>query len=199
MKFSRLVILLVLVGLTASAAMADGIDPTVVIRQVDPPPIAITDPFGSFSFLASTGTGIQNETGLTLVSISLTFFTISPNNDVLDFNAGPQIDGIFPFTSSSKTVNPFNGSTTLTFFGLDETHLGILSAACNEETNTDNDHDADDCSGPIYSIEVDGIPPGDLVVGVATVSAPEPATLMLLSAGLVGLAAFRKRSPVVQN
>jgi len=121
-----------------------------------------------------------------------------PATPKLDFNAGPQIDGIFPFASSSKTLNP-NGSTTLTFFGLDESHLGVLSAVCNAETNTDNDFDADDCSGPIYSIEIDGIPAGDMVVGVATVSAPEPATLMLLSAGLVGLAAFRKRSAAVQN
>ena len=198
MKLSRLVVVLVLIGFAASAAMADGIDPTVVIRQVDPPPTAITDPFGSFSFIASnpqTAIGIQNDTGLTLVSISLTFFTAIPINDALDFNPGPQIDGVFPFSSSSKTVNP-NGSTTLTFFGLDESHLGVLSAAC---TNTDNDFDADDCSGPIYSIEIDGIPAGDLVVGVGTVSAPEPATLALLSAGLVGLAAFRKRRAAVQN
>jgi len=192
--------LLALVGLTASAAMADGIDPTVVIRQVDPPPpTLVADPFGSFGVFATTQSPVQafqNNTGLVLISISVTLFGIPP----LDFNPGDQVPNPdlelpneFPFLSATKTLNA-DGSITLLFFGLDDTHLGLSPSVCNP----DSDMDADDCVGPIYGIAFDGIPTGALVVGAATVSAPEPATLLLLSTGFLGLAALRKRRPSLQ-
>ena len=207
LKFSRLFLLLALIGLTASVAMADGIDPTVVIRQVDPPPpTSVTDPFGSFGVFAMAASpaapqaniqAFQNDTGLTLISISVTLFGIPP----LDFSPGDQVSNPelelpneFPFLHATKTVNS-DGSTTLNFFGLDDTHLGLLASVCNP----DSDMDADDCTGPIYGIEFDGIPTGAFVVGVATVSAPEPATLLLLSTGFLGLAALRKRRLTAQN
>jgi hypothetical protein len=201
LKFSRLLFLLALVGLTATVAMADAIDPTVVIRQVDPPPpTSVTDPFGSFGVFATQKDPIQafqNNTGITLLSISVTLFGIPP----LDFSPGDQIPdpelelpNEFPFLFATKTVNG-DGSTTLAFFGTDETHLGLLSSVCNP----DSDMDADDCVGPIYGIEFDGIPTNAFVVGVATVSAPEPGTLLLLSAGCVGIAAWRKRRAILQN
>lgn len=184
--------------------MADGIDPTVVIRQTDPVPILITSPTQTIGLFGQGTTanggvvdiGIENVTGMTLVSVSVTLIGLNAN---LDFTAGPQdIEGNFPFLDSTRTVNP-NGSVTLTFFGIDEFHTGLLSGTCDEETNTDNDFDADDCAGPIYDIEIAGIPLGDIVTGAATVSSPEPGTLMLLSAGLVGLAALRKRRAALQN
>jgi hypothetical protein len=201
LKFSRLLLLLALVGLSATAAMADAIDPTVVIRQVDPPPpTSVTDPFGSFGVFATALLPVesfQNNTGLVLTSISLTLFGIPS----LDFSPGDQVPNPalelpneFPFLTATKTVND-DGSTTLTFFGLDATHLGLLPSVCN----LDSDTDADDCVGPIYGIAFDGIPTGAFVTGVATVSAPEPATLLLLSTGFLGLAAFRKRRASLQN
>jgi len=201
LKFTKFFALLVLVGLTATAAMADGIDPTVVIRQVDPPPpTSVTNPFGTFGVFATQQAPIQafqNNTGITLISLSLTLFGIP----ALDFSPGDQVPdpelelpNEFPFLFGTKTVNA-DGSTTLNFFGLDATHLGLLPSACNE----DSDMDADDCTGPIYGIEFDGIPAGAFVVGAATVSAPEPASFLLLSAGLLGLAAFGKRRLALQN
>jgi hypothetical protein len=203
-RLSKVFVLLALVGITASAAMADGVDPTVVIRQTDPAPILITSPTQTIGLFGQGTTanngivdiGIQNVSGFTLTSITVTLIGLNAN---LDFTAGTQdIESQFPFPflNSSRTVNP-NGSVTLAFFGLDDTHQGLLSGACNEETNTDNDFDADDCTGPIYEIEIAGIPLGDIVSGAATVSAPEPGTLMLLSAGLVGLAALRRRRAVL--
>jgi hypothetical protein len=196
-KLSKIFVLLALVGIAASAAMADGVDPTVVIRQVDPPPTPITDPNGTIGVFATAQQNIfafQNDTGVTLLSLTVTLFGL---NTPLDFSFGENPgDGIFANTFSF--VNS-NGSTTLMFSGIDEFHTGLLAAACNEETNTDNDLDADDCVGGIYSIEIDGIPVGAVVVGSATVSAPEPGTLVLLFAGLAGLAVLGKRRIALQN
>ncbi|MBS1839635.1 MAG: PEP-CTERM sorting domain-containing protein [Acidobacteria bacterium] len=208
MKFSKLFVLLLLVGLTASAAMADTIDPTVVIRQVDPPPVAITNPFGTIPVFATANQNVfafQNDTGLTLVSLSVTLFGL---NMPLDFSFGENPgDGIFANTQLHQNDN---GSFTLIFSGVDANHTGLLPAICNTENsnededgnwdgNWDEDGSCPQCVGGIYSLEIDGIPSGAIVGGSATVSAPEPATLLLLSAGLVGLAGLRKRRAAVQN
>ena len=188
MKFSKLFVLLALIVLAVSVAKADTIDPTVIIRQVDPVPVPITDPNGTIplSFSATANVfAFQNDTGTLLYSLSLTLFGFPQG---LDFNFGTNPgDGIF--SSFAKTVNQ-DGSQSLLFFGIDDSHTGLLpSTGCNLES----DGDADDFCGPVYTIEIDGIPANDFVFGTATVSTPEPATLLLLSTGLVGLAAFRRR------
>jgi PEP-CTERM motif len=202
-KFSRLFVLLVLVGLTASAAMADGIDPTVVIRQVDPPPVAITDPFGTIGVFATASQNVfafQNDTGETLVSLSVTLFGL---NLPLDFSFGENAgDGIFADTSVTENSN---GSTTLLFSGLDADHTGLLPADCSngglEFLAANPNSFCPQCTGGVYSLVFDftGVPSGALVVGAATVSAPEPGTLILLSAGMVGLFGLRKRKAALQN
>ena len=188
MKFSKLFLVLALVVLATSVAKADTIDPTVIIRQVDPVPVPITDPNGTIplSFSASANVfAFQNDTGTLLYSLSLTLFGFPQG---LDFNFGDNPgDGIF--AGFSKTVNQ-NGSQTLLFSGIDDSHTGLLpSTGCQGE----NDGDADDFCGPVYTIEIDGIPAGDFVFGTATVSTPEPATLLLLSTGLIGIAGLRRR------
>ena len=187
-KFSKLFLALALVVLATSVAKADTIDPTVIIRQVDPPPVPITDPNGTIPLSFSANQNIfafQNDTGTLLYSLSLTLFGFPQG---LDFNFGDNPgDGIF--SSFSKTVNQ-DGSQTLLFVGIDEFHTGLLpSTGCNVES----DGDADDFCGPIYTIEIDGIPANDFVFGTATVSTPEPATLLLLSTGLIGIAGLRRR------
>jgi len=53
LKASRILCVPTLAGFAATVAMADGVDPTVVIRRVDPPPIAITSPDQTFNILAT--------------------------------------------------------------------------------------------------------------------------------------------------
>jgi len=194
-KYSKLFLLLALAVLAASVAKADTIDPTVIIRQVDPPPVAITNPNGTIPLSASANNNVfafQNDTGTLLYSLSLTLFGFPQG---LDFNFGDNPgDGIY--SSFSKTINQ-DGSQTLLFFGIDETHTGLLPADCTGVTPLANTF-CQQCVGPVYTIEFDGIPVNDFVFGLATVSTPEPATLLLLSTGLVGLAAFRKRRPSPQ-
>ena len=139
MKFSKLFLSLALVVLAVSVAKADTIDPTVIIRQVDPSPVLITDPNGTTPLAFSANQNVfafQNDTGTLLYSLSLTLFGFPQG---LDFNFGDNPgDGIF--SSFSKTVNQ-DGSQTLLFFGIDELHTGLLpSTSCN----FDNDGDADD-------------------------------------------------------
>jgi len=203
-KLSRLFVLLVLVGFTASAALADGIDPTVVIRQVDPPPVAITDPFGTIIVSATADQNVfafQNDTGLTLVSLSVTLFGLTVP---LDFSFGED-PGAGIFANTQLTQNN-NGSFTLLFSGLDADHTGLLPAVCNTGgIEVLASSYCQQCVGGIYSLVFDfSDVPADqlknvLVVGAATVSAPEPGTLMLLSAGLVGLLGLRKRKAALPN
>jgi hypothetical protein len=190
-KFSRLFLLVALIGLTATAAMADGIDPTVIIRRVDPPPIAITDPHESFPLMASPAHNVfafQNDTNTLLYSLSLTLFGFPV---ALDFNFGEN-PGADIFSSFAKNVNS-DGSTTLLFYGVDETHTGLLPANCFGVVPSNLSTSCQHCVGDVYTLEFDGIPQGAFVFGVGTVATPEPATALLLTTGLAGIAALKKR------
>src|SRR5260370_42554736 len=121
--------------------------PAVIIRPVEPPQVPITDPNGTIplSFSASQNIfAFRNDTGTLLYSLSLTLFGFPQG---LDFNFGTNPgDGIY--SSFSKPINQ-DGSQTLLFFGIDDFHTGLLpSTGCN----LDSDGDADDFSGPVYTI-----------------------------------------------
>jgi hypothetical protein len=181
--------------------MADGVDPTVIIRKVDPPPISITSTSQTFSIFATLQNNIfafQNDTGVTLTGLVLDLF---PGNSGLIYSCGA-FAGADIFASCTATAGN-NGDTILSFFGVGNGFTGIEAATCTSDDKgigddlhapfDNNEDEKSVCTGGVYSLEFDGIPQGSQVRGTGTVSAPEPMTATLLVGGLIGLAGLRKR------
>ena len=200
MRVSRILVVLALAGFAASAAMADGVDPTVIIRRVDPPPIAITSPAQTFDLFATAAHNIfafQNDTGFTLTSLTLDLFAGTSN---LLYSCGSFAGGdIFANCNASAGSNH---DTILAFFGVGNGFTGIAPATCSSEDEGEgddwhaignNNDDERTCVGGIYSLEFDGIPADAVVRGTGTFATPEPMTAVMVIGGLAGLAGLRKR------
>ena len=201
MKVSRILFVLALAGFAATAALADGVDPTVIIRRVDPPPIAITSPNQTFNLFATLNNNVfafQNQTGVLLTGLTLDLFA---GNAGLIYSCGGFAGGDI-FANCTATEGS-QGDTILSFFGVGNGFTGIEAATCTTEDkgkgddlNAPKDNNEDEktvCTGGVYSLEFDGIPRGTQVRGTGTVSAPEPMTAAMLLTGLVGLAGLGKR------
>ena len=208
---SKILIVLALAAFAASTALADGLDPTVVVRKVDPPPIAITSPTETFDIFATAKNNVfafQNDTGITLTSLTLDLFAGSWG---LTYSCGSFAGGGV-FADCSSTPGP-GGETIVSFFGVGGVDTGIAPATCTTDdkgkgddkwNSGDNDGDKNDkdkdnhddktsCTGGIYSLEFGGIPKGAVVEGTGSFVTPEPATAVMLFSGLLGLAGLRKR------
>src|SRR4029077_2081981 len=200
LKASRILCVLALAGFAATVAMADGVDPTVVIRRVDPAPLAITSPNETFDLFATQQNNIfafQNDTGVTLTGLTLDLFAGSAG---LLYSCG-NLAGADIFSTCSSSPGS-NGATIISFLGVGGNFSGLNAASCSSDDEgggddlNSNDNNSDDkptCVGGIFSLEFDGIPAGAQVRGTGTVSAPEPVTSVLLVSGLLGLAGLRKR------
>jgi hypothetical protein len=201
LRLSRILVVLALAGFAASAVLADGVDPTVVIRRVDPAPLAITSSNETFDLSATKEHNLfafQNDTGVTLVSLTLDLFA---GNVGLTYSCG-DFAGADIFSSCTASSGA-NGATIISFFGIGNGFSGLDAATCGTDDEgggddihapTNNNQDEKpSCTGGIFSLEFDGIPNGAKVQGTGTVSAPEPMTSVLLVSGLIGLAGLRKR------
>jgi len=177
--------------------MADGADPLISVRRVDPAPIAITSPTQTFLIFFIAGSSpvfdfaFQNDTGVTLTSLTLRLA------QGLTYNCDPTFLSADIFSTCGTSPGPL-GSTTVAFSGTGGLFTGLDAASCtpNNSGDGDDDNDWDDkpsCTGGIFSIEFSGLTPGEVVLGTGTVGVPEPMTAALLFSGLVGLAGFRKR------
>ena len=192
MKVSRIVLALLLGAFGASVAMADAVDPTVIIRKVDPPPVIITSPDQTFNLFATQKNNVfafQNATGFLLTSITLDLF-----GQNLAFSCGEFAGGnIFANCSATQGTH---GDWILSFFGVGDGFSGVEAATCSTPSQRRGD-DRDDhncnCTGGVYSFEFDGIPRGAVVTGTGTVGTPEPVTAVMLLGGLAGLAGLRRR------
>lgn len=183
--------------------MADGIDPTVIIRRVDPTPLPITSTDETFNIFATATHNIfafQNDTGVTLTTLTLDLFA---GNSGLVYSCG-SFAGADIFADCSASAGA-NGATIISFFGVGNGFSGLDAASCTVVDKGKGDDDGDDsldkknsddkvtCTGGIFSLEFDGIPKGAVVRGTGTVGTPEPATAVMLVSGLFGLAGLRKR------
>ena len=195
-----------LLGLAMAAfavvgAKADAVDPTVIIRRVDPPPVIITSPNQIFDLFANTQHNVfafQNATGTTLTSLTLDLFG---QNVALLFSCGSFAGGdIFANCTSTEGSQ---GDYILSFFGVGNGFTGIEAATCTiddkgigDGLHAPMDNNSDDklvCTGGVYSLEFGGIPQGAIVRGTGTFTTPEPATAILMLGGLAGLTGLRKR------
>lgn len=196
MRGFRIGIALALAALGVCSARADGVDPTVVIRRVDPTPLPITSPTETFPIVATSVFNVfafQNDTGVTLTSLSLDLFA---GLSGLTYSCGSFAGGGI-FSTCSSTPGS-NHDTLIKFFGTGPGFPGITPATCSGDGDGDGDGDFDfddlsGCSGGIYSLVFTGIPVGAVVMGTGTVATPEPMSAVLLLGGLAGLAGFRKR------
>lgn len=201
MKASRVLLGLAMAAFAAVSAKADAVDPTVIIRRVDPPPVVITSPNQIFDLFANSQHNVfafQNATGLTLTSLTLDLFG---QNVALLFSCGSFAGGDI-FASCTSTAGS-NGDYILSFSGVGNGFTGIEAATCTiddkgigDGLHAPFDNNSDDklvCTGGIYSLEFDGIPRGAIVRGTGTFATPEPMTATLLVGGLVGLAGLGKR------
>jgi hypothetical protein len=189
LKITRWFLLLALVAFTASAALADGVDPVFKLKggTLSTPVTNGTFTFTADNLLGTTTKDFSfdfiNQSGFTATSLALTFL-VFPSNLVIsvDNSTDPF------FTSFNITHTTATGPYVIDFFGTNETHPGILSQVC-----TGPDFDADDCTGggADFVLSITGVPPGGFISG--TGSLPEPSTGLSLLIGMAGIAvAFRK-------
>lgn len=202
LKFCRIFLVLALVGFAGSAAMADAVDPTVIIRKVDP---AFTPIFSLDQVLIVTASAqnpifsFQNATGFILTSLTLQF---SSAGGTLAFSCG-ELAGADLFANCTEVSGP-NGSDIISFFGIGDGFSGLESATCSSGDDNHPNGNAwgyykkphasqAKCDGGVFSLEFGSIPNGATVTGTGTVATPEPMTAVMLVGGLVGLAGLRKR------
>jgi hypothetical protein len=184
MRITRWILLAALVVFTASAAVADGVDP---VFRLTKSPLSTPVTNGTFPFNAvNTGnTTVDftldyiNQSGFTAKSLTLTF-TASPGLTFSAINDGD------PFFNTVSQPTFSDGLWTIIFSGIDEGHPGILSQDCS-----------DGCfgAGADFVLGIDGVPPGGEISGDGTLgrTVPEPSTGVSLLLGMAGVAlALRK-------
>jgi hypothetical protein len=173
--------------------MADGVDPVFKITKgpLSTPVINGTFPFAANNLFGTTTVDFAldfvNQSGFTATNLNLNFL-VFPADLIISVDNSEN-----PFFTSFSISHNLGGLYTLEFFGIDDTHPGILSQVCNGEGS---DGDSDDCfgDGADFIIGINGVPPGALISGTGSLTVPEPSTGLSLILGMAGIAllAFRK-------
>jgi PEP-CTERM motif len=179
-RLSRLLVLLALVGMTASAAMADPVDPKILVG-------------GGGSCAAETLTDLtQSFTGVQ-TGCPVDFLNNILGSDDQELNLNHIVVNI---------VSNFSGPLSCDF----DTTEGVLPSPF---TNTPVLSSPTSCtfSAPITKL-LTGVPFGnmfslnfdtnfgstvDIIIAPDVIPTPEPGTMLLLTAGLAGICALRKR------
>lgn len=197
-----------MIALTCSVAMADGTDPVFKLSGGGGSEVLTTF---TFSFTVDPTKEFSCNDGDVCVSLDFINFTHTTIGE-LDLNApagftfscDPTGD---PYFNNCTPQSPTPGPTTLSFFGLDATHPGILSAGsvtCADEDDAegpDGDSDdtsctADNGSASDFLINIDLGAPGavtqSFTVGGTLIPSPEPGTLVLVLAAGLGFVALKR-------
>ena len=193
MKITRLLVLVAFLGISCSAALADGTDPVMKLGGG-----GASTPLTTFSF----------NFNFTKTSVSQTFVTFDFINNTgvaigeIDLNAtgaglGFSCDNTGDVYFNTCTPTETTGSPVIiSYFGLDATHFGIpfaTTVTCNEdgfEEDVFRDEDNQSCTAvPLLSDFKFTVSVTDMAVGQSfnadgtLVPAPEAGTLVLTLAG----------------
>jgi hypothetical protein len=176
MKILRCCAILILLGLSSSAALANGTDPVLGVKGGT----------GSTLWPGSVTFSINNETAICDVTCNFTspaFFITA--GTITDFDFSFDTAQVTGFTALEGSAFP-TVTTIVPFF---EAILsgGTISPAC-DCSNTTNQIFGD------FYFEMDGVVNGSLVTVTSNVPLPEPGTMILMLSGLgvMGLRRLRR-------
>ncbi|HXJ13136.1 MAG TPA: hypothetical protein VNH19_12760 [Candidatus Limnocylindrales bacterium] len=206
MKIFRLLVLVAFLGFTCSVAMADATDPVFKLGGGGNSEVLTSDTFAfsvnpnqEFSCNVTdvcVSLDFINFTGATVIQLNLLApagFTYSCDNTI-----DPYFTSCSPHTATA-------GPTTISFFGLDATHLGIQTAhkifgECDGDGD-DEDDDEEGCqadNGALsdFNLIIDLGLPGAIThaftVQGTLIPAAEPGTLVLVFAAGLGFLALKR-------
>lgn len=206
-KITRLLVLVAMIAVTCSVAMADGTDPVFKLSGGGASEVLTSDTF-SFTVNPANEFTCGADVCVSLDFINFTGATVTQLNlnapSGFTFSCNPAGDPYFN-NCSPQTATP--GPTTISFFGLDATHPGILSAGSvtcgngDDADGPDNDSDDTNCtasngSASDFDIIIDlgakGAISSSFTVQGVLISAAEPGTLVLVFAAGLGFLALKR-------
>jgi hypothetical protein len=185
-------------------ALADATDPVFKLSGGGNSEVLTTF---TFSFTVNPAQEFSCNNGDVCVSLDFINFTNTTIGQ-LDLNApagftfscDPAGD---PYFNNCSPQTATSGPTTISFFGIDATHPGILSAGaifgvCDSDGDDDTDDQctADNGSASDFNMTIDLGAPGAITqaftVGGVLVPTPEPGTLVLVFAAGLGFLALKR-------
>ncbi|HET7106439.1 MAG TPA: PEP-CTERM sorting domain-containing protein [Candidatus Acidoferrum sp.] len=202
MKISRLLVLVAFMGISCSAALADGTDPVMKLGGGGNSEILTTNTF-SFSFTQTNPPQTSffidfiNNTGTRMTALDL----LITGSAGLVFTCDNTIDPYF--TNCGSSIQD-SGQYLISFFGLDATHLGIPFATKIKCEDGEDGFEDDDDGGPTtctatpilsdfgITVGVGDMAPGQSFSVAGTLVAPEPSSVVLLLAGGLLLLLYKR-------
>ncbi len=202
MKIARLLAVVALLGFSCSVALADGTDPVFKLGGGGNSEVLTSD-----TFAFSVNPNQEFSCNVTDVCVSLDFINFTGANVIklnllapagFTYSCDNTVD---PYFTSCTPLTATPGPTTISFFGLDATHLGIQTAHKVECDSDDDDEEEDSCTADngalsdfnlTIDLGVKGAITHAFTVQGTLIPAAEPGTLVLVFAAGLGLLALKR-------